>query len=105
MHKTITLSDAVEKIPDGASGGGLFAMSFYGAEKVIEHYNLMGPVRAALESAVRYLACELGPKVIRVHAISPGPMRTRAASGIDYFDYLIESAAKWVSDADAELRT
>jgi len=72
MHKTITLSDAVEKIPDGASGGGLFAMSFYGAEKVIEHYNLMGPVRAALESAVRYLACELGPKVIRVHASNTG---------------------------------
>jgi enoyl-[acyl-carrier protein] reductase I len=76
------------------NGGALFAMSYYGAEKVIEHYNLMGPVKAALESAVRYLAYEFGPKGIRVHAISPGPIRTRAASGIDHFDDLIESAAK-----------
>ncbi len=59
-----------------------------------EHYNLMGPVKAALESAVRYLAYEFGPKGIRVHAISPGPIRTRAASGIDHFDDLLESAAK-----------
>jgi enoyl-[acyl-carrier protein] reductase I len=76
------------------NGGAFFAMSYYGAEKVIEHYNLMGPVKAALESAVRYLAYEFGPKGIRVHAISPGPIRTRAASGIDHFDDLIESAAK-----------
>jgi enoyl-[acyl-carrier protein] reductase I len=55
------------------NGGALFAMSYYGAEKVIEHYNLMGPVKAALESAVRYLAYEFGPKGIRVHAISAGP--------------------------------
>jgi len=67
-------------------------MSYYGAEKVIEHYNVMGPVKAALESAVRYLAYEFGPKGIRVHA--PGPIRTRAASGIDHFDDLIERAAK-----------
>jgi enoyl-[acyl-carrier protein] reductase I len=76
------------------SGGALFTMSYYGAEKVIEHYNVMGPVKAALESAVRYLAYELGPKGIRVHAISPGPIKTRAASGIDHFDDLIERAAK-----------
>jgi enoyl-[acyl-carrier protein] reductase I len=69
-------------------------MSYYGAEKVIEHYNLMGPVKAALESAVRYLAYELGPKGIRVHAISPGPIKTRAASGIDHFDDLLDRAAK-----------
>jgi len=75
-------------------GGALFAMSYYGAEKVIEHYNVMGPVKAALESAVRYLADELGPRGIRVHAISPGPVMTRAASGIDHFDELIETAAK-----------
>jgi enoyl-[acyl-carrier protein] reductase I len=74
-------------------GGTLFTMSYYGAEKVIEHYNLMGPVKAALESAVRYLAFELGPKGIRVHAISPGPIATRAASGIDHFDQLLERAA------------
>jgi enoyl-[acyl-carrier protein] reductase I len=75
-------------------GGALFTMSYYGAEKVIEHYNLMGPVKAALESAVRYLAYEFGPSGIRVHAISPGPLKTRAASGIDHFDELLESAAK-----------
>jgi enoyl-[acyl-carrier protein] reductase I len=75
-------------------GGALFTMSYYGAEKAIEHYNVMGPVKAALESAVRYLAYELGPKGIRVHAISPGPLKTRAASGIDHFDELMERAAE-----------
>ncbi|MCW5749978.1 MAG: enoyl-ACP reductase FabI [Alphaproteobacteria bacterium] len=77
-------------MPDG---GALFTMSYYGAEKVIEHYNVMGPVKAALESAVRYLAYEFGSKGIRVHAISPGPIRTRAASGIAHFDTLMEQAA------------
>jgi enoyl-[acyl-carrier protein] reductase I len=75
-------------------GGALFTMSYYGAEKVVEHYKVMGPVKAALESAVRYLAYEFGPSGIRVHAISPGPVKTRAASGIDHFDELLESAAK-----------
>ena len=60
-------------------GGTLFCMTYYGAQMVVEHYNLMGPVKAALESTTRYLAAELGPKGIRVHAISPGPP-TRAAS-------------------------
>jgi enoyl-[acyl-carrier protein] reductase I len=69
-------------------------MTYYGAEKVIDHYNLMGPVKAALESAVRYMAYELGPKNIRVHAISPGPVNTRAASGIDRFDELLDKAAE-----------
>ena len=64
------------------SGGTIFAMSYHGANEVIENYGIMGPVKAALESAVRYLAAELGPKGIRVHAISPGPLATRAASGI-----------------------
>ncbi len=77
-----------------AKGGTLFTMSYYGAQKVIEHYNVMGPVKAALESATRYLAAELGPKGIRVHAISPGPLKTRAASGIDHFDELLERAAR-----------
>ena len=79
-------------------GGALFTMSYYGAEKAIEHYNVMGPVKAALESAVRYLAYEFGPKGIRVHAISPGPIRTRAASGIGHFDDLIERAAKFAPE-------
>lgn len=74
-------------------GGCLLAVTFYGSERVVEHYNLMGPVKAALESSVRYVAAELGAKGIRAHAISPGPIRTRAASGIDRFDALIEQAA------------
>ncbi len=76
-------------MPDGC----LLAVTFYGSERVVEHYNLMGPVKAALESSMRYVAAELGPKGIRAHAISPGPIRTRAASGIDQFDELLETAA------------
>jgi len=74
-------------------GGTLFTMSYFGAEKVVENYNIMGPVKAALEATVRYLAAELGPKGIRVHAISPGPVATRAASGIAHFDALLNRAA------------
>ena len=74
-------------------GGTLFAMSYYGAEKVVKNYNIMGPVKAALESCCRYAAAELGPKGIRVHAISPGPLKTRAASGIADFDELLDQAA------------
>jgi enoyl-[acyl-carrier protein] reductase I len=73
-------------------GGTLFTMTYYGSEKVVENYNIMGVAKAALESAVRYLAAELGPKGIRVHAISPGPLATRAASGIPEFDELLEKA-------------
>jgi enoyl-[acyl-carrier protein] reductase I len=73
-------------------GGALFTMSYYGSQMVVEHYNLMGPVKAALEAATRYMAAELGPKGIRVHAISPGPLKTRAASGISEFDQLLQKA-------------
>lgn len=73
-------------------GGALFCMSYYGSQMVVEHYNMMGPVKAALESATRYLAAELGPQGIRVHAISPGPLKTRAASGIHEFDTLLDRA-------------
>lgn len=73
-------------------GGVLFTMSYYGSQMVVENYNVMGPVKAALESATRYLAAELGPKGIRVHAISPGPLKTRAASGISEFDKLLQKA-------------
>ena len=62
-------------------GGTMFAMSYVGANRVVANYNVMGPVKAALEAACRYLAFELGPMNIRVHAISPGPLKTRAASG------------------------
>jgi enoyl-[acyl-carrier protein] reductase I len=74
------------------SGGALFTMTYYGSQMVVENYNMMGPVKAALESATRYLAAELGPKGIRVHAISPGPLKTRAASGISEFDKLLHKA-------------
>jgi enoyl-[acyl-carrier protein] reductase I len=73
-------------------GGTLLAMSYHGASKVVPNYNLMGPVKAALESAVRYLAYELGDKDIRVHAVSPGPLKTRAASGLKDFDLLLNEA-------------
>jgi enoyl-[acyl-carrier protein] reductase I len=73
-------------------GGTLFAMSYHGAQKVVANYNVMGPVKAALESACRYLAYELGPKGIRVHAISPGPLKTRAASSLKDFDLLLNEA-------------
>jgi enoyl-[acyl-carrier protein] reductase I len=68
-------------------------VTFYGSERVVANYNLMGPVKAALESSVRYIAAELGPQGIRAHAISPGPIRTRAASGIDRFDEMLAQAA------------
>lgn len=75
-------------------GGTILAMSYYGAEKVISHYNIMGLAKAALQAAVRYSATELAAKNIRVYAVSPGPLRTRAASGIEAFDDLIDAAVK-----------
>ena len=74
-------------------GGTMFAMSYHGANKVVQNYNVMGPVKAALEASCRYLAYELGKKGIRVHAISPGPLKTRAASGLKDFDLLLTQAA------------
>lgn len=79
-------------VPLMTEGGTLFAMSYHGAQKVVANYNVMGPVKAALESACRYLAYELGPKRIRVHAISPGPLKTRAASSLKDFDRLLDDA-------------
>ena len=73
-------------------GGSLFTMTYYGSQMVVKNYNVMGVAKAALESAVRYIAAELGPKGIRVHAISPGPLATRAASGIPEFDELLNKA-------------
>jgi enoyl-[acyl-carrier protein] reductase I len=73
-------------------GGTLFTMSYYGSQMVVKNYNIMGVAKAALECTVRYLAAELGPKKIRVHAISPGPLATRAASGIPEFDQLLDKA-------------
>ncbi|WP_229459029.1 enoyl-ACP reductase FabI [Massilia glaciei] len=89
-HSFIRMAKLAE--PLMAQGGTLLTVTFYGAEKVVEHYNLMGPVKAALESSVRYMAAELGPRGIRVHALSPGPLKTRAASGLDRFDELLDRA-------------
>ena len=75
-------------------GGTIFAMSYHGAVKVVPNYNVMGPVKAALEACCRYLAYELGPQQIRVHPVSPGPLKTRAASGLKDFDLLLNEATQ-----------
>ena len=74
-------------------GGSMFAMSYHGAQKVVPNYNVMGPIKAALEASCRYLAYELGHQKIRVHAISPGPLKTRAASGLKDFEHLLNEAS------------
>jgi enoyl-[acyl-carrier protein] reductase I len=80
-------------VPLMKDGGTLFTMTFHGAQKVVSNYNVMGPVKAALEACCRYLAYELGPQKIRVHAVSPGPLKTRASSGLKDFDLLVNEAA------------
>lgn len=89
-HSFIELAHRAESLMN--PGGALITMSYYGADKVVNNYNMMGPVKAALQSAVRYMAKELGERDIRVFAVSPGPLRTRAASGIAHFDELIDMA-------------
>lgn len=89
-HSLIRLAKAAEPLMDG---GAILTMSYYGSEKVVPHYGIMGPVKAALEATMRYLAVELGPKNIRVNALSPGPIKTRAASGLTDFDMLMEKVA------------
>lgn len=91
-HSFIRLARLAE--PLMTDGGTLFTMTYIGSERVIPNYNVMGPVKAAMEACVRYLAYELGPKGIRVHAISPGPLKTRAASGLKGFDQLMAVAAQ-----------
>ena len=90
-HSFIRMAHLAE--PLMKDGGALFTMTFFGAQKVVPNYGIMGPVKAALEAATRYLAAELGPRGIRVHAISPGPLKTRAASGLSAFDELLNTAA------------
>jgi enoyl-[acyl-carrier protein] reductase I len=91
-HSFVRMARQAE--PLMVDGGSLLTMSYLGAEAVVPHYGVMGPVKAALESTVRYLATELGPAGIRVNAVSPGPIRTRAASGIAGFDDLIDDARR-----------
>lgn len=89
-HSFVRMAHLAE--PLMRDGGCLLTTTYYGSEKVIPHYNVMGPVKAALESTVRYLAADLGPRHIRVNALSPGPIATRAASGITHFDELVQLA-------------
>lgn len=89
-HSFVRMAKLAE--PLMTEGGCLLTMSYLGADEVIDNYGIMGPVKAALQAASRYLASELGPKGIRVHAISPGPLQTRAASGIPHFDQLMQDA-------------
>lgn len=91
VHSLIRMSKLA--VPLMKDGGTIFAMTYHGACKVVPNYNVMGPVKAALEASCRYLAYELGPKGIRVHPISPGPLKTRAASGLKDFDLLLNEAA------------
>lgn len=91
-HSFIRLARMAE--PLMTDGGSILTMSYYGAEKVVTNYNMMGPVKAALEASVRYLAAELGLKRIRVNGLSPGPIKTRAASGLGDFDALMAKAAE-----------
>ena len=90
VHSLIRAARLAE--PLMTTGGAILTMTYYGGEKVVDDYNVMGPVKAALEAVVRELAVELGPKQIRVNALSPGPLRTRAGSGIAHFDALIDVA-------------
>jgi enoyl-[acyl-carrier protein] reductase I len=91
-HSFMRMARLAEPLMD--RGGTLITMSFLGAAEVVPNYGVMGPVKAALEASVRYLASELGPRGIRVNAVSPGPMRTRAASGIPDFDALVDDARR-----------
>ena len=91
-HSFIRMAKLAEPLMN--NGGSLMTLSYYGAEKVVDHYNVMGPVKAALEASVRYLAHELGRKNIRVNAISAGAVATRAASGIEHFDELLNETVR-----------
>jgi len=92
VHSFLRMAKLAE--PLMRDGGTLLTMSYYGADKAVPNYNIMGPVKASLEAAVRYMAVELGPRQIRVNALSPGPVATRAASGITHFDELLVRASK-----------
>ena len=93
---TAVAKRAEELMPNG---GSLLTLSYYGAEKVVPHYNVMGVAKAALETSVKYLAMDMGPKKIRVNAISAGPIKTLAASGIGDFRYIL----RW-NELNAPLR-
>lgn len=89
-YSLVALTKRAVPLMEKAGGGSILAMTYYGAEKVIPHYNVMGVAKATLEACVRYLAVDLGPKNIRVNAISSGPIKTLAASGIGGFNYMLK---------------
>lgn len=91
-HSFVRMAKLAE--PLMGNGGTMLTVTFYGSEKVVENYNMMGPVKAALESSVRYLAADMGPKGISVNALSPGPLKTRAGSGLKRFDKMMQEAAE-----------
>lgn len=93
-HSFVRLAKKAEPLLEKAGGGSLVTMTYLGSEKVIPNYGVMGLCKAALEAATRYMAAELGPKNIRVNAVSPGPLMTRAASGIAGFDGLMATAVE-----------
>ena len=92
VHSFFRLAKLAE--PLMPSGGCLLAITYYGGQKAVEHYGVMGPVKGALETAIAYMALELGAKGIRVNAISPGPVSTRSASGLKHFAELLDHAAR-----------
>ncbi|NBN64343.1 enoyl-ACP reductase FabI [Microvirga tunisiensis] len=97
VYSLTAVTQRAEKLM--TDGGSILTLTYYGAEKVMPHYNVMGVAKAALEASVKYLAVDLGPKNIRVNAISAGPIKTLAASGIGDFRYIL----KW-NEYNAPLR-
>ncbi|HVO90639.1 MAG TPA: enoyl-ACP reductase FabI [Casimicrobiaceae bacterium] len=91
-HSFVRMARLAEPLMD--KGGSLLTMTYLGAADVVPRYGVMGPVKAALEATVRYLATEMGPRGIRVNAVSPGPIKTRAASGIREFDALFDETRR-----------
>lgn len=89
-YSLVAISRRAIPLMEKAGGGSILAMTYFGAEKVVPHYNVMGVAKAALEASVRYLASDLGPKNIRINAISSGPIKTLAASGIGGFNYMLD---------------
>jgi enoyl-[acyl-carrier protein] reductase I len=87
-YSFVSVARRAEKLMN--NGGSLVTLTYYGAERVMPHYNVMGVAKAALEASVRYLATDLGPRGIRVNAISAGPIKTLAASGIGDFRYILK---------------
>ena len=93
-YSLIPCAKYAEPLMETKGGGSIVTLSYYGAEKVVPNYNVMGVAKAALEASVRYLAYDMGPKKIRVNAISAGPVKTLAAAGIRDFRSMLSSAAE-----------